>query len=440
MVCCENCFKDRELKSVIRGFDKRGDCSLCGMRDVYIYDTETDRENTLRVMFETITDAFEPYDKEHCKDVPKSQIRTLAQHLIRATDIFNLTVTKTAIFIEGLMPDKEYLKGKVVPRYTKRSGAGTSILNGKGWNEFIDLLKHKIRFGATKLLNDNAFEIALNNCTHILSKGLVLSRARILEGNVSLNLSEIGAPPEDKSQEGRVNPKGIRVLYLADSRKTALTECRARVMDEALLADFKLERDLKIIDLEKLSSLSPWSSSNDFSFYLQNIPFLKDVSSSFGKALNNYDNKLDYLGTQFVAEYARLNGWDGIAYGSTLRKTGKNYALFNPDDAKVQEESLEKVRILGVTPRWQKVATQANHLSGEEEKIISYIKQVVCDILNDRGPLSTTEIEDCFFRAGMGAPRGKNSIIKRVLTSLVNKGIVAVEGGRSRRMWRLLRE
>lgn len=358
MICCDRCFKDEEIKSVIASYRKRGNCPLCGSRDAFIYDSDRDRNATLRVMFETVTDAYVPYDPARDKDVPRAEVLPLACHLKRDTSIFKVDKSLVAEFLRTIIPDKAYLQGKVYPRHIKGLGHNLSILGGRSWNEFVDLLKHYARFGAIAYLNKGMLEIALNDCERYLAPGQIFFRSRVLDGPTEAVAEQIVAPPADKGCDGRVNPRGIRMLYVADSLKTSLVECRARIMDEALLAKFRVKRKLRIADLERLSLLSPWNASNDFSYYLQNIPLLRDVAKSFGSALNNYDNKLDYLGTQFICEYIRLNGWDGVAYGSTLSKGGTNIAIFNPDDAEVVEDSIQKICITSVSLRWEKVSRE----------------------------------------------------------------------------------
>lgn len=40
MICCEKCFTDIVIKSEIIGLGNKGNCEICGSRDVYIYDSE----------------------------------------------------------------------------------------------------------------------------------------------------------------------------------------------------------------------------------------------------------------------------------------------------------------------------------------------------------------------------------------------------------------
>lgn len=42
------------------------------------------------------------------------------------------------------------------------------------------------------------------------------------------------------------------------------------------------------------------------------------------------EDALDYLPTQYISDYIRSKGYDGIEYGSTMRKQGFNLAVFDP--------------------------------------------------------------------------------------------------------------
>ena len=56
-------------------------------------------------------------------------------------------------------------------------------------------------------------------------------------------------PQRDRAREGRANSKGIPILYLATSVKTAISEVRPWIGSEISVAQFKISRELKAIDL-----------------------------------------------------------------------------------------------------------------------------------------------------------------------------------------------
>ena len=59
--------------------------------------------------------------------------------------------------------------------------------------------------------------------------------------------------------------------------------------------------------------------------------------------LRRFDSELDYLPTQYICEYIKFIGFDGVEYGSAMNKGGINIAIF--DDSKFECVDLEVVEI-----------------------------------------------------------------------------------------------
>ena len=77
-------------------------------------------------------------------------------------------------------------------------------------------------------------------------------------------------------------------------------------------------------------------------------PFIcKDLS----KPLRRFDTELEYVPTQLICEYCKLNQADGIMFASSLHPQGQNIVLFDPKDAKctkVDYVEINKVTISSV--------------------------------------------------------------------------------------------
>ena len=41
MICCSNCFKDPEIKAEIERIGQKGECPICGEKDVTIWCSKT---------------------------------------------------------------------------------------------------------------------------------------------------------------------------------------------------------------------------------------------------------------------------------------------------------------------------------------------------------------------------------------------------------------
>lgn len=42
MICCTECFKDLEIKASIESLNHKGTCPLCGAKETWIYDSDSD--------------------------------------------------------------------------------------------------------------------------------------------------------------------------------------------------------------------------------------------------------------------------------------------------------------------------------------------------------------------------------------------------------------
>ena len=76
------------------------------------------------------------------------------------------------------------------------------------------------------------------------------------DGSV-VGMEPLGYPAErmkplpNAPTEGRVNPAGIPVLYMATNRRTAISEVRPWIGHSVSVAQFRIRRRLKAVDLSK---------------------------------------------------------------------------------------------------------------------------------------------------------------------------------------------
>jgi hypothetical protein len=139
-------------------------------------------------------------------------------------------------------------------------------------------------------------------------------------------------PLREGAFEGRVNPKGIPYLYLADDQNTAMSEMRPPKDSTLTLAEFRTVRNLKIVDCCH-DIIQPIFNS-DLAVENAEAVVWGLISYSFSKPVERKDNSADYAPTQVLGELFRRNGFDGIEFRSGLGK-GHNFALFELDAAEV---------------------------------------------------------------------------------------------------------
>lgn len=134
--------------------------------------------------------------------------------------------------------------------------------------------------------------------------------------------SNSDAPPNAYAKEGRANPKGISYLYTAKDIKTAILEMRPQMQKMYNIAIIEIIRDAKIFDF----TYSPEKIKEDeYSI----VADLHRISEEFSKP--NFGDQIEYAPTQFLCEYIKRLGFDGIKFKSAVSATGTNVLLFDVD-------------------------------------------------------------------------------------------------------------
>jgi hypothetical protein len=239
----------------------------------------------------------------------------------------------------------------------------TEFLNPEDWQEFTKYLSETNRF----ILSDYWREFIENvvrtshKRTKRLKKDTTLFRARIGVSSIEFDEGdeqpcpisplEMGAPPKQLAKAGRLNSEGIPFLYLATKIDTAVSEVRPWIGSELTIGFFKILSDLRIVDTSNdkpkyFFSLYEFVNPNGQDFDIRKRPIDSytsaekeeyiwgDINSAFSRPISPSDSPLKYLPTQYLSEKLKTEGYDGIAYKSSLSSEGYNVALFDPQKAK----------------------------------------------------------------------------------------------------------
>lgn len=337
MICCTECFKDLEIKASIESLEHKGTCPLCGARDTWIYDSESDLGNSdFEELLISVIEIYKPEDKL-ADNFPDRAKQNIEYHMKNDWDIFNIGLREIRAIIESLVAtsmdlDKRLLSEKVgIPDlcdevYLEQN----SILGKYQWNDFRKYLRNENRFHA-RYINLEILASVLKDTVSVVPQGTKLYRARIAKDEKGYCIGEMGAPPADIASAGRANSKGISCLYLANKRKTTIKELRAGAFDFVTIATFKVKRDIKVVDLSVITHNSPFYSATDKIKYLINERHLRSIEKDLAKPVSKRDSDLDYLPTQYISDFAKYLGYDGVKYISTFDKDSYNMALFNPE-------------------------------------------------------------------------------------------------------------
>ena len=311
MNCCLDCFIDTEIRAIISGLSKtEGKCDICGTK------------NQKAIDLEELSDYFSPildlYERDDTSTV------NIHQKLTSDWNIFaNENCSKE--ILRAMFSDSSYsdlLTHNIKPNYITES---IEI-----WNEFTEEIKAKNRFFITNnLFVRDVVEKLLKYHTLVLRSGRKFYRGRISDSSSGLSVAELGAPPSTKARSGRANPQGISYLYLAGTEETTLYEVRASFLDYVSIGEFELNADVKIVALRDINNISPFLPDLDLKEYASNKNILYQFGSALSKPLRRIDSDLEYLPTQYLCEYIKSLGIDGVEYASAMHSGGVNYAFFD---------------------------------------------------------------------------------------------------------------
>ena len=147
--------------------------------------------------------------------------------------------------------------------------------------------------------------------------------------------NQLGAPPSDYAEGGRMNPKGVSVFYGAMDKLTCVSEIRPPVGSNVILGQFTLVKTVRLIDLEALSRVHAKGSYFDPEYARQKerTAFLRQLVSEISRPVMPGEIDREYLPTQYVASYMARRvqpRLDGIIFPSSQTSGDKkNIVLFN---------------------------------------------------------------------------------------------------------------
>ena len=155
------------------------------------------------------------------------------------------------------------------------------------------------------------------------------------------NEADSDAPSSKKTKNiknGRANPSGISVLYLAEDEKTAIYEVRPFISQDVSVAQIELTKNLKIFDFCKyvVKEDEP-----------KNSLLLQMLSVLFSEV--THENEMDYLPSQYLCAYIHELGFDGIRFESSLNQDGKNIVLFDVNDEEHQNYKIKNSKVYNIS-------------------------------------------------------------------------------------------
>lgn len=334
MICCKECYKDSEIRAAIEMAGHKGNCPICGTKNTWLYDSEIDADKTnVGELLESILELYVP-DSELPITYPEEEKRTIEEQLLKDWNIFvgpsdSVKQIVTEYVEDSLELDSKIIGEKVgIPElFDETYLRDYSIMGTHGWSEFKKYMRNENRFHG-QYINLMVLEYILRETEISIPKGTKFYRARISDEK-GYSRKEMWAPPDDVASPGRANSKGQSCLYLSSHKKTTVKEIRARAFDYVTIATFQLNRDIKVLDLSSIVHGSPFYADVDKIMYMVNEGTLRQIQNDLAKPMSRLDSELDYLPTQYISDFAKYLGYDGVKYFSTFDKNSYNVALFD---------------------------------------------------------------------------------------------------------------
>lgn len=354
--CCTDCFEDEYVINYITEKGSISRCDYCFQTDVRCIDVTR------------LTDLFEPLLQLYEVATYGRHYDTETTYYKIANSLFNLIPEDWGIFreygdwtrVEDLLFDilngfracEDQINGFEL--YSRVFSASDYVDSGRLWEQFCEEIKHKTRFFVTKEINSDELAAALQRNVKTIKPGKPMYRARLggrnQEGRTfPYEVSEIGAPPADKVGNGRANPAGITYLYLASNPETAMSEVRPFKGATITVGQFHCTKEIGIVDLSirKPRRRSPFGEY-ELLRRIEHQQLLKRLSSELARPVDPNMSLVDYLPTQYLTEFIKTHGYDGLAFKSSLGN-GTNYVIFNQENFICETTSLRRVKGLSYT-------------------------------------------------------------------------------------------
>jgi len=163
------------------------------------------------------------------------------------------------------------------------------------------------------------------------------------------NSDDSSVPPNnDDIKGGRANSAFIKYLYTAEDPYTALVEARPYLNSNVSVAEIKVNKAFKIFDFSEES----YDKCEGFEANLMHL-----IMWDFSRPSDS--NQKDYIPTQYVAEFIKTLGFDGIKFNSSLHGSGRNITIFSYEKCNPLGSKLYKIEDIcfeakGLAPKNEK--------------------------------------------------------------------------------------
>ncbi len=357
--CCTKCFNEYAIQKFIEDNGSIGDCNYCDSKGIITVHIGILGEY-VRERFTCVYDNVDNYGTYWNPDTAEYLIGESAIDILYKELNFSDAVDMSGEF-EHLVADI-LEDSKPTPSEIKRNDADNLMGNGgyyiekseyypednrfaRSWDAFKFLVKHHSRFfdvegdwSRESLLEDLFEQYTMQHC--VLLKGEKIWRARVADEDLPINPMDIqnslGPPPRTSSKHSRMSPAGIPYFYTSRELETCLAEIKPCIGTTVWAGKFMVEKDMTLFDLSvipktEIPSIFDPLYDSDLAWATK---FFKDFNNEISAPIDGDKNYLDYVPIQILAEYIRIQGFDGIKFTSSQNTSGINFTLFcQPNDS-----------------------------------------------------------------------------------------------------------
>lgn len=333
MYCCANCFGDsfldRRIPELSEKNGKTGHCNYCSATNTVLVEP--------RVLWDHFQSVCSIYTENNTPEA--KQLVAWFQddwHIFTTLDSIKAQALLGEILNDGEIVRKNYLPLNipVLAAVDKWTSFRTEIM----WkNRFF--FRHELDLERLKALFDSYLETDASDFFN------QIFRARIQLDNSPIPLDQMGRPLAAHAKSGRANPVGIPYLYAASTAETAIAETRPHPGDLLSVAQYRVTDSLRLLNLlYPRKTISPFwlVDESELSALRHDLAFLCHLEGELSKPILPRIADLEYLPTQYLCEFIKNCGYDGVVFKSSI-STGANIALF--DESKLIAESLTQYKV-----------------------------------------------------------------------------------------------
>ena len=350
---CHRCFRDKALISFIREEGKRSWCDWCGARNVYvaplymlgdifreaagIYQPSEWGDEQISFLLQEDWELF----SDKIEQAPNSLMQEMAVAILKAGLTAKEYHCDYPDFDGGFRREEPWLE-------EHWDAMAEAFLSGKESS-----IAGPAVAGAAEEFFPDQMEIAFEDLLAVYEAGKVLYRARIHDDRYrkeKFRLDEMGAPAPKDAKTGRANRARQPVLYLANEDKTALCEVRAWKGAAVALAEMRIKRRLRIVNLLDIKTIESPFFDELLSWRLQLAGLFYRLSEELSRPIMTHEEKDLYRSTQYLCDCIKKADYDGVTFPSAMGK-GFNVVVFDPSDA--EAINLKYVRVDEMWPRFR---------------------------------------------------------------------------------------